>query len=295
MHMTLRHLEIFLAVCRSLSMTEAAQQLNMSQPAVSKAVRELEDFYHVSLFDRVSRKLFLTSEGETLMNYASTILSQYEESVVCLRDASVFRTCRLSVNVSVAETRLDQICQEIMKEIPDIDLRITVNNSAVIGEMLHGNECDLAVIDRRDDPMLESIPLFEEELVLTASDSYWSKDTITAEEVLSVRLLLREAGSGNRSCIDPWLREISFPVSKSWQCSSDEVLMHMAEKGYGIAVLPKSYVLKNSRLHPVTVPGVSFVRHFYLVYLLNKYLNRTAEQCRDVIAGCFKNETAVKI
>lgn len=77
--MTLRHLTIFRAVCQTESITLAAEHLNMTQPAVSLAVRELEDFYGVQLFERMNRRIYITEAGRTLLQYADTILSQYAE------------------------------------------------------------------------------------------------------------------------------------------------------------------------------------------------------------------------
>ena len=85
--MTLRHLEIFSAVCAQESFTRAAEQLNMAQPAVSLAIRELETFYAVRLFERMNRRVYLTEAGRTLRQYADTVLSQFQESVEILRES----------------------------------------------------------------------------------------------------------------------------------------------------------------------------------------------------------------
>ena len=84
--MTLRHLEIFSTVCAQGSFTRAAEKLNMAQPAVSLAIRELEVFYNVRLFERMNRRVYLTEAGRTLWQYADTVLSQFQESVEVLRD-----------------------------------------------------------------------------------------------------------------------------------------------------------------------------------------------------------------
>ena len=85
--MTLRHLEIFSAVCAQGSFTRAAEKLNMAQPAVSLAIRELEVFYNVRLFQRMNRRVYLTEAGSTLRQYADTVLSQMRESVEVLRES----------------------------------------------------------------------------------------------------------------------------------------------------------------------------------------------------------------
>ena len=73
--MTLRHLRIFAAVCRCGSVTKAAAMLHIAQPSVSLAIRELEEYYQITLFDRISRKLYITEQGERLLKYATHITS----------------------------------------------------------------------------------------------------------------------------------------------------------------------------------------------------------------------------
>ena len=283
--MTLRHLEIFLPVCRFMSMTKAAAALNMTQPAVSKAISELESFYHVSLFDRIGRRLYLSDAGKALNHYADTILSQYEESVTFLRDGSSFQSCRLSVNVTVGETILPELCRTVYERLPEIDLQISVHNTAAIENQLRSNECDIAIIDRSDDPSFNAIPLYREPIVFVASDSLIPRSHILKEDLLKQRLLLRETGSGNRACVDAWLNRISFPRSRIWECTSDETLLTMAEAGLGIAALPQSYFQKtrNRSVHTVAVGGEPFQRTFYLLYMQGKYLNRITLQCIDII------------
>ena len=79
--MTLRHLEVFRAVCARESITLAAEHLNMTQPAVSLAVKELEAFYGVQLLERMNRRIYITDAGRSLLQYADAVLTQFEESV----------------------------------------------------------------------------------------------------------------------------------------------------------------------------------------------------------------------
>lgn len=77
--MTIRHMKIFVAVCRQGSVTGAAQALYLAQPSVSLAIRELEEYYGVRLFDRISRRMQLTQEGRQMFSYASHIVSLFDE------------------------------------------------------------------------------------------------------------------------------------------------------------------------------------------------------------------------
>ncbi len=288
--MTLRHLEIFMAVCRTMSMSKAAKDLNMSQPAVSKAISELEAFYNTSLFDRLNRRIYLTEAGNALRQYADTILSQFNESVAYLRDGSSFQSCRMCVNVTAAESILNDLLSEIQEKLPDLNLTVGIYNSSAIEQMIRNNECDIGIIDRKDDQLFDSADLYEEPLGLFASEEYYPKDTITADELLNYRLLLRESGSGNRTACESLLQTINYPASSIWESSSDEALILLAENHMGITILPISCVNQKRKIHSIRPDGFILSRSFYLVSLRNKYLNSQIRACMDVIYNfCHKN------
>ena len=93
--MTLRHLRIFLAVCREGSATAAAEKMYVAQPTVSVAIRELESHYGVTLFDRIGRRLFLTEAGEQMRSYAQHIVALLDEMEVRSQDWEETGTLRL--------------------------------------------------------------------------------------------------------------------------------------------------------------------------------------------------------
>lgn len=280
--MTLRHLEVFMAVCRTMSMTKAAEDLNMTQPAVSKAIAELESFYRTSLFDRLNRKLYLTDAGESLREYADSILSQFDESIAFLRDGNSFQTCRLSVNVTVGESILSGLIAAISRQLPQLRLSVNVHNSYHIEQMLRNNDCDLGIIDEKDDLLFDTVHLYEEELGFFAALSDPLPEKLSLKELGACRLLIREKGSGNRAAADKFLQKTdSAPLL--WESSSNAALKKLAQNGMGIAVLPLSSVQKEDQLRRIRIPGASLKRQFYLVSLRNKYLNPMTCRCMEVI------------
>ena len=113
--MTLRHLEIFRAVCARESITQAAEQLNMTQPAVSLAVKELEAFYGVQLLERMNRRIYITEAGRSLLQYADAVLNQFEESVRVLRDSGAHSHCSFGMTVTIGESRLPLILSRLSR------------------------------------------------------------------------------------------------------------------------------------------------------------------------------------
>ena len=293
--MTLRHLEIFMAVCKAMSMTDASRQLNMSQPAVSKAVAELEAFYGVKLFERIRRRLYLTEAGSTLQSYAASILDRYEESVSLLREGSVFSVCRLGVNITCGETVLADVCRRIREEDPGLDLRVSVFNSGEIAAMILNNTCDIGLIDRADDPRFETEAISEEEIGLFALDGYFAKEKITAGELQKATVILREKGSGSRMIIDPVLSEAAVSQEHLWECGSDDAILSLAEGGLGIAALPLSYMEKHSSaLHRIRYGKTEMRRKLYLVRLRDKYMTKAVRGCMATVREYFSVQNAGK-
>ena len=159
--MTVRHMYIFKTVCECQSITAAAGKLNMTQPAVSVAIKELESFYQVKLFERMNRTIYLTEAGNTLREYADSILDQFEEAEAVLRDGSSMARCRMGVNVSVGETFLPGMLKLLEEKIPGIHMEVLVGNTVTIEEKLNENEIDFAVVDGLKDQTRRVIqPLF---------------------------------------------------------------------------------------------------------------------------------------
>ena len=283
--MTLRHLEIFMAVCRTMSMSKAAVQLGMSQPAVSKAIAELEAFYNVSLFDRLNRRIYLSEAGVSLMHYAEVILSQFEESVSFLKDENRISACRLSVNVTAGESFLCDLIRTIEKKLPSLQLSVSVHNSKQIEQMIRANLCDIGIIDEKDDSQFDSVFLCEERLGLFVCGQYRIDETIDAKDLSSHRLLLRESGSGSRAKADTLLDEIEYPLSEIWESSSDKTLIELARNGFGIAILPVSCVQPQDGLKEIVLRGKTLTRNLYLVSLRNKYLSAQIRECMKLICS----------
>ena len=282
--MTLRHLIIFKTVCESESITAAADRLNMSQPAVSIAVRELEAFYDTKLFERMNRQIYITENGKMLRQYADTILSQFNESVDVIRNDKASLTCRIGVNVTCAETNLSAWIQKINSEIDGIMLNVYVNNSKEIERMLADNEIDIAIVDNiAGQTKFENIFLYSEEMRVVCSPKLHT-DKMTIAELHAKPLLLREKGSGTRNSAEAaFLRHGLAPVPYTESISTLSLIC-MAKNGLGYAILPGKTVedaLKSHELMETVITDESFDRYYYLAYHKNKYLT---EIMKKVIA-----------
>ena len=286
--MTLRHLEIFSAVCTQGSFTKAAEKLNMAQPAVSLAIRELETFYAVRLFERMNRRVYLTEAGRTLRQYADTVLSQFRESVEVLRESGAGGFCSFGVHVTLGETRLAGILTRLAAELPEMQVRACVQNSRETERMILQNELDFAVVDNVTvSPHYLVEPLREEALAAVCAPEYLpGRDTLTLAELAEERLLLRERGSGTRNSVDGVFQAAGIPVRPVLESVSTAALLACARAGIGITLLPRSLVeadLVSCRLRELAVADGAFRRTYFLVRHRSKYLTGGMRQVLQVV------------
>ena len=286
--MTLRHLEIFAAVCTQGSFTRAAEKLNMAQPAVSLAIRELETFYAVRLFERMNRRVYLTEAGRTLRQYADTVLSQFRESVEVLRESEAGGSCSFGVHVTLGETCLAGILARLAAELPEMQVRACVQNSRETERMILQNELDFAVVDNVTvSPHYLVEPLREEALAAVCAPEYLSgRDTLTLAELAGERLLLRERGSGTRNSVDGVFQAAGIPVRPVLESVSTGALLSCTRAGLGITLLPRSLVeadLSAGRLRELAVADGAFRRTYFLVRHRSKYLTDGMQRALQVV------------
>lgn len=285
--MTIRHLEIFSAVCTKGSVTQAAEALNMTQPAVSQAIRELEVFYGVKLFQRMNRRLYITDAGRSLQQYADTILSQLEESVHVLRDAETGGGCRFGVHVTLGETRLASILTTLRQQVPEVQVRSCVFNSAETEQMILENRLDFAVTDHVTvSPACLAQHLCTEDLCAVCAPAFPAPEHLSLAELVRQPLLLRETGSGTRSSIDAVLQTANLSAEPLLESISTQALTACAEAGLGITILPRSLAagpLARGTLREVSVEDARFFRQYHLVRHRRKYLTAGMQRVIAVI------------
>lgn len=285
--MTIRHLQIFKTVCECKSITAAAERLNITQPSVSIAIKELEAFYCTKLFDRINRKIYLTEGGNTLRQYTDTLLNQYDESISVLRSGELFTRCRLGVNVSVAETFLTYVVNAIYTKIPDITLNICVQNNEQIDQLLADNQIDFAIYDKINDRKTKTVlPLLEDDICVCCAAKQCNKDSISLEELSQMPLLLREKGSGMRNLLDSEFSKRGYSQNIAVESTSTLALIALAEVGMGYALVPCRLAEKlraDYKIKILSISGGYMKKSYQLAYNRNKFLNPVLESVIDVL------------
>ena len=169
--MTFRHLKIFIAVAQTGSMSAAARELYIAQPTVSQVIAEIENEYGIRLFERLSRRLYITREGRQLLDYARHITALFEEMERDLHYASRNRTLRVGATITVGSCVLPALVARFEAENPSDTVEVLVDNTRVIEEKILSSELDFGLVEGDvTEPDLLSRPVLRDELVLICAE-----------------------------------------------------------------------------------------------------------------------------
>lgn len=288
--MTLRHMKIFLAICENgNSVTRAAESLFMTQPAVSLALKELESYYGMPMFERLSRQLFITEAGERMREYAAHIMELFDDMEKGLRDWDATGVLRVGASITIGSQFLPSYLKAFHVLHPGVDVRVCINSSEVLEEQLQSNKLDFALIEGTvHTPNLICEAYLEDPLTAICSidGPFAPGERISIERFREQRFLLREEGSGTRDEFDGAAEAAGFSVLPAWESTSTTALVNAVIQGLGVAVLPRRMLLgplERGLIASFEVEGMDMNRKFLIAYHKNKFLTRSA---RELIELC---------
>lgn len=290
--MTIRHMIIFRTICENgFNSTKAAEVLHMTQPAVSLAIKELEQYYGVHLFDRIGRRLQITDAGKHFLQYAIHISDLFSDMETGLRDWDSKGVLRIGASITIGSQFLPRYVKAFTEICPGLDVRVTVDQSERLEQKIMANELDCALIEGiAHDPNIVSEAYMEDHLsVICSRDKGWKQgQVVSIEDFQRQRFLLREIGSGTREVFDRVVEQAGIHITPVWEAMSTTALVNAVINGLGIAVLPHRMILPALRkglVCTVKVEGLSFSRNFHIIYHKDKFLTASAKRfinlCRD--------------
>ncbi|MEU7379413.1 MULTISPECIES: LysR family transcriptional regulator [unclassified Streptomyces] len=265
-------LELLLAVARLGSLGGAARELGITQPAASSRIRSMERQLGVALVDRSPRGSRLTDAGALVTDWARRVVEAaeaFDAGAQALRDRRDSRL-RVAASMTIAEYLLPGWLIALRARRPDTAVSLLAGNSAVVAERLLGGEADLGFVEGVSVPSgLDSVVIGHDRLlVVTAPAHPWARRRrpLSAEELATTPLILREKGSGTRQVLDAALGGLARPLI---ELSSTTAVKASAVSGAGPAVLSELAVgeeLSLRRLVPVPVDGVTLERDLRAVW-----------------------------
>lgn len=278
--MTLRHMKIFVTVCRCKSATAAAEKLGIAQPAVSLAIKELEQYYGVSLFDRISHRLYITDEGKRLFEYACKIVLLFDEVKSDIRDWDSFGVLRIGSSITIGTCLLPGYVACFHSRYPKTKVLATIDNSAEIEKKILENQIDFALIEGSvHSDSIARYPFLKDELILVcgAKDKTFP-DEVSVEQLCKLPFLLREKGSGTRELFDSTLLTKGITITPDWESISTEAIINAVARGLGVSALPLKLVehdLSLKILKQIRIRDLTFERYFYLIHHKDKHLSKS--------------------
>lgn len=281
--LTLRHLKIFVTVCEMNSITKAAEKLYLAQPAVSRAIKELEEQYEIKLFDRISRRLYLTEAGKNLLSYARSIVDLFDEMEAKIRSQGITEKLRIGASITIGSYFMPDYVREFKTRFPQTPVFVTIDSSENIEKKILANELDFALIEgiAHLDSIISETYMDDELVVICGPNhAFRNGSVITLDQLLAEPLLLREKGSGTRELFDHILAAHSLSILPMWESTSTAALINAVSQGLGLSVLPYILVkekLKQQEIATVRVQDLKFNRKFKIIYHKNKFLSSAAQ------------------
>ena len=286
--MTIRHLQIFVAVADCGKMRAAAERLHISQPSVSQAVRELESYYNIKLFERLSQRIYITETGKKLLPYARHIIDSFETMEGFINDTSSGNVIRVGGSVSVGTRLLPPMIKSLENEVPDVDVCVIVDNTAASEGKIQRSELDIAVVEGivRSDELVKK-DIYDDELVLVVGPEHelFNHPGIKLKELTKHALISRESGSVERNQFEQFLLEHDIKMKNKWSCSNTETIKKAVLNGEGIAILSRMVIEKEiaaGEVRVLNVENTRMKRKIKLIYHKNKYISQSMKQFIDI-------------
>lgn len=269
-------LQVFNTVAKRLSFTKAAEELFITQPAVTKHIQEIENHFKVKLFERNGARIKLTEAGETLLHYTGQLFAVYRNMEFELNTFTRQYTGKLRIGASttVAQYVLPPVLAAFHKKFKEIKIALTINNTEQVEQALQNKSIDLGVIEGRSKNNLFKYTEFvKDKLVLVANIKHQlaQKGTIKPEELLKIPLLLREPGSGTLEVLAHALKPLGIKISqlqKEMQLGSSESMKLYLLNSNAMAFLSIHSIskeLQNKECCIIDVKGLDIERNFYFI------------------------------
>ncbi len=280
-----QRLETFLTVCATMNYRKAAEQLHLTQPAVTKQIQALEALYGVHLFTYDSRKLRKTAQGETLEIYAISQRYQDEELRRALKRQEK-TSLRIGATKSIGDYILPPQIGRFLQE-PDNELFFTVDNTAHLLAQLEGGELDFVVLEGIfDKSRYESFLLRNEPYIgICAKDHPFSGREVPMNELFSERLILREPGSGTRNILERELQQCGYTPDafRSNVCiSSFKIIRDLVRAGQGVSFLYEAVVKGDEGIAHFSCPPLTGVHELNVACLKNTNAAALAHRFLDL-------------
>lgn len=284
-----RKLRIFYEVAKELNMTKVAKKMYVSQPSVSQAINELEEELKIKLFDRIAKKIYLTSEGKLFLNYVRRILNLYSEALEQIKEINNLEKGKLNIGASttIGIYMLPEIIGNFIKKYKGIDVSIIVENTHNIVNLILENKIDFAFVEGPTycDEIIKEKLCNDELVFITNSEHPWQNmKKVSPCNIEKEKLIMREKGSGTRDIFEKKLNKEDIKYNVSLEIGHTEAIKKAVEAGLGISCISEKCIEKEvelGKLYRTQIEGINITRDLNIIYHKDKYLSKAISNFID--------------
>ena len=283
MNYTLHQLQVFLKITQTQSITRAAEELHLTQPAVSIQFRNLQDQFEIPLAEVVGRKLYITDFGKEIAQAAEKILNEVHAINHRTLAYKGHLAGRLKISVvSTGKYVMPYFLADFLKLHPGIDLVMDVTNKTKVLESLRQNEVDFALVSVLPEQLqIEKVELMPNKLFLIGNREQARHHHLPHDKGIfeQVPLIYREQGSGTRLVMEQYFAQQQLTVRKKLELTSNEAVKQAVIAGLGYSIMPLIGIrneLGAGELQIVPVKGFPISSTWHLIWLKNRRFSPVA-------------------
>lgn len=289
MNYTLHQLQIFLKVAQTKSVTKAAEELHLTQPAVSIQLKNFQSQFDIPLTEVIGRNVYITDFGKEIAEAAEKILEQVYEINYKTHAYKGELIGRLKISiVSTGKYVMPYFLSDFMKAHKGVELQMDVTNKSKVIESLENNEVDFSLVSILPSSLnVEKIDLIKNKLFLIGNKPSDKKRAQNSKKLFKeLPLIFRENGSGTRQAMESYFRKHDIPVLKKMELTSNEAVKQAVLAGLGYSVMPLIGIrneLLNKELHIIPVTGMPIQTTWSLIWMKGKKHSHVAESLINYI------------
>lgn len=302
MNITLNQLRIFLKVVTTGSVTKAADELHLTQPAASIQLKNFQDQFDIPLIEVINKRIFVTDFGREIAAAAEKVLSEVYAINFKMHAHQGELTGKLKVaSVSTGKYIAPFFLTDFMKKHQGVELMLDVTNKAQVLASLERNEVDFSLVSVLPDNLrIDKVELMQNKLfVVSNRDIDFPKKQYDKRIFENIPLIYREQGSGTRHVMERFIRRNNLPVIKKMELTSNEAVKQAVIAGLGYSIMPLIGIkneLENGQLQIIPVKGFPIKSTWYLIWLKDKrpspvaaaYLNYLKDEKQNLIHDKFE-------
>lgn len=282
--MDINQLEVLIAVAQEKSFSRAAETLNRTQPAISQAIRRLEQEIGEKLFDRSSKDGTLTTAGEVLLVYAKQMINLRKTAQTAVRELRDLHHGKVTISANEHTVfYLLPLIREFRKRYPSIKVEVSRGVASRIPTEVMAREVELGVISfKTTDESVKSTPVFVDELALIVSPThpFANRKTVSIKELGLESFIAHNAPSPYREKVIETFDKYKTQLNISVELPSLEAIKKLVETGTGIALVPKLTAeaeISSGRLKALSVNEMKLERKLHIIYRRNSELSHAAK------------------